>query len=652
MCGIFGLVATESSGLSKMDFEKSIRLLIKLSERRGRESSGLAVSANESISIFKQATKPSAMLKSKRFGQFLKESLARNEVAHSEQLAMPIAAIGHTRLVTNGTQAIPENNQPIVNSRLVGVHNGIVTNTKEILELSPELRALSYIDSDSEILFGLIDKYARADILQTAIHRTFQEIEGSASIAFFCNDLPIISLATNTGSLYYCTLKSQGLAVFGSERFIVEDFLRKTSIVPDGFDDPVLQLPSLNGVLLYLNDVEADVFSLGAPLPVRNERPLQKRDQIYAVVDHSQSQENLRRCTRCVLPETYPFISFDDQGVCNYCNNYEKQTFLGRDALEEILSKYRSKNGEPDCILGFSGGRDSCYALHILKNEYGMNPIAYTYDWAMVTDLARRNQAKVTGKLGVELIIRAADIHTKRRYIRKNIYAWLKRPQLGVVPLFMAGDKMFYYYGRQLRQETGIKLTIFGAGQQFEQMEFKTGFCGVDQTLQNNTKLYHFDGLNKLRLALWYSKEYLLNPSYINESLFDSIFAFYASFINKDDYLYLYRYIPWDEKEIEHVLKSEYGWESDAKFGHNQWRMGDGHTAFIDYIYYTIAGFSEFDVFRSHQIRQDVLSRDEAIELIKKDNQPRVQMLQDFSQLIGFNLEEVLLKINEIPKLY
>ena len=80
--------------------------------------------------------------------------------------------------------------------------------------------------------------------------------------------------------------------------------------------------------------------------------------------------------------------------------------------------------------------------------------------------------------------------------------------------------------------------------------------------------------------------------------------------------------------------------------------MGDGQTAFINYIYYTIAGFSEFDNFRSHQVREGMLTRDEALKLIKEDNRPRIGMLQDFSQLVGFNLEEVLLKINAIPKIY
>ena len=71
-----------------------------------------------------------------------------------------------------------------------------------------------------------------------------------------------------------------------------------------------------------------------------------------------------------------------------------------------------------------------------MKNELGLNPITYTYDWGMVTDLARRNIARICGKLGVENIIVAANIHWKRMNISKNIKAWLKNPSLGMIPLF------------------------------------------------------------------------------------------------------------------------------------------------------------------------------------------------------------------------
>ena len=96
------------------------------------------------------------------------------------------------------------------------------------------------------------------------------------------------------------------------------------------------------------------------------------------VLNNFQYQEkklqNLKKCTKCVLPETYPHIHFDKDGVCNYCLNYEKQTFFGEDALNDYLEKFRSNSGKPDCIVGLSGGRDSCYGLHLLKTKYGLNP--------------------------------------------------------------------------------------------------------------------------------------------------------------------------------------------------------------------------------------------------------------------------------------
>jgi hypothetical protein len=108
-----------------------------------------------------------------------------------------------------------------------------------------------------------------------------------------------------------------------------------------------------------------------------------------------------------------------------------------------------------------------------------MNPVAFTYDWGLVTDLARRNQARLCGKLGVEHILRSADIPTKRRCVRKNVQAWLKKPELGMVTLFTAGDKQFYKYARELRRETGIKLVIFCTGNMIEDTPYKTGLCGI-----------------------------------------------------------------------------------------------------------------------------------------------------------------------------
>ena len=100
-------------------------------------------------------------------------------------------------------------------------------------------------------------------------------------------------------------------------------------------------------------------------------------------------------------------------------NNFNKNKLLS------IVENYRKNNGKADCLVPLSGGRDSIL-FHYVKNELNMNPIAFTYDWGMVTDLARRNIARICGQLEVENIIVAADIQWKRDNIRKNILAWLK----------------------------------------------------------------------------------------------------------------------------------------------------------------------------------------------------------------------------------
>ncbi len=131
------------------------------------------------------------------------------------------------------------------------------------------------------------------------------------------------------------------------------------------------------------------------------------------------------------MPETFPFIQFDEKGICNICNNYiKKNQPKPIEELKELVEPYRRKDGQPDCLVPFSGGRDSTYTLHIVKNILKMNPIAFTYDWGMVTDLGRRNIARVCGKMGVENIIVSADIHWKRKNIKKKHFSLVKKSRI------------------------------------------------------------------------------------------------------------------------------------------------------------------------------------------------------------------------------
>ena len=353
----------------------------------------------------------------------------------------------------------------------------------------------------------------------------------------------------------------------------------------------------------------------------------------------------LKRCQKCILPETYPLIKFNSNGVCNYCEMYDKQKFLGEKKLLNLIG-----NKDTKILFGLSGGRDSCYGLYYLYEILGYkNIITYTYDWGLTTDIARKNISNFCQKYSIENIVRSANIYKKRSYIKKNILAWLRKPNLGMVPIFFIGDKPFLYYGTDLKNETDSKVTIHGTGFQCEQMEFKVAYCGVNQKLKNNIRMYGFDIKNKIKLFNWYFIQFLKNPSYFNSSLIDNITGFYSSFIHKDKAIHLYNYIKYDTDEVDKTLE-KLGYLSDKKYGDNQWRAGDGQTAFTNYIYYQIGGFSEYDNYRSNQVREGYISREKALELTIKDNIPKLETISNFCNLIGLNTEEILLKISNIKK--
>ena len=316
----------------------------------------------------------------------------------------------------------------------------------------------------------------------------------------------------------------------------------------------------------------------------------------------------------------------------------------------QLVEPYRRSNGVPDVLLPFSGGRDSSYVLHVVKNDLGLNPITFTYDWGMVTDLARRNIARICGKLGVENIIVAADIHWKRKNIRKNIDTWLKNPTLGMIPLFMAGDKFFYYYSYKVKKQLGIDLEIFGINK-LENTDFKTGFSGVKPAFDKK-RIYSMSMYDQYKLFTYVGKNVIRNPGYLNQSLLDSFGSIASRYLTpKKDYYHLFDYIKWNEKLIDEIIINNYGWEK-AVDTNSTWRIGDGTASFYNYVYTFVAGFSENDTFRSNQIREGMIDREVALELVYEENRPRYNSLKWYLEIIGLNYESTIKQINKMNRLY
>jgi len=675
MCGILGVILSASSKLPRETVKPVINRLFKLSESRGKEASGLAVLSANAINVYKTALRASMMVRTKEYRQLLDESVKRS----SAGLNAPIAVIGHSRLVTNGRQQVNINNQPVIKDGIVGVHNGIIVNCEKLWGQYRQLNRIS--DVDSEIIFSLIGEfYKKNPSLIESVQRTFSFIQGAASIAALFSDLHCVLLATNTGSLYLCESKNKDIYLFASELYILRSLIRKHNFPVATGKVRISHIKPGSGCLINLDDLSCEEFLLRdgeragiaasgiqMPMEIRDVSPVETQENADVGIEtpnriqraHSgcnfnddtlSSIDSLRRCTKCILPETMPFIRFDESGVCNYCRDYKGITLRDKNTLDAIVEKYRSKSDSPDCIVGLSGGRDSTYGLHYIKTVLKMNPVAYTYDWGMVTDLARRNISRICGKLGIEHILISADIAAKRRYIRKNVTAWLNKPDLGVIPLFMAGDKQYFYYANKIKRQAGAKL-IFLCENMLERTDFKTGFCGIAPENIDEDHVYTLLLNSKVKLFGYYVKQYLLNRSYLNSSVLDTLWAYFCYYLMPRDYINLFRYINWDEKEIVLTLTEKYDWES-AKDTNSTWRIGDGTASFYNYIYYTIAGLTENDTFRSNQIREGIITREDALELVKKENQPRYDSIRWYCDTISVDFHKTIRAIDSIRKLY
>jgi asparagine synthetase B (glutamine-hydrolysing) len=646
MCGIFGIVLQDIRKQDVPSLKNAVKKLFILSESRGKEAAGLAVIHHDKAYVYKEAISASEMIASNPYDRFLVSALNHSK----DDKGGPFSIIGHSRLVTDGQQFIGVNNQPVVKGHMIAVHNGIITNHDTIWKNHPVLKR--EYDVDTEILLALIQqKLQQGDSLSESIISSFSEIEGTASVAIVSAEIHGLILATNNGSLYYTYDNKTQNAVFGSENFILRQFLTEGGQLL-GMDKDLVIDKLKPETMVFINPEQPSISPTVVPFNIEKANvPVHKRKLHLTIDDYSEKyamhRHAIKRCKQCILPETMPFIEFDHDGVCNYCRNYQKVSLAGIDALLEQVDPLRSKDGSPDCIVMFSGGRDSSYGLHLIKKELGLNPIAYTYDWGVITDLGRRNQARLCGKLGVEHIIVSADIIRKRRYVRQNVDAWLRRPDLGMIPIFMAGDKQYYYYANQLRKFNNIPM-LFVCECPLELTKFKAGFCGVDES---HHRIFDISFFKKLKLIRYYAGQYLKNPRYFNRSFTDNLFAFWSSYFIKHDYIFLYRYFDWNENEINKILTTQYNWELEPKYN-STWRIGDGTAAFYNYIYHTVAGFTENETLRSNQIREGVLSRKKALELVEDENRTRWDAMQWYAQTIGFNLSEALRVINNMPKLY
>ncbi|MCG3690382.1 N-acetyl sugar amidotransferase [Aliarcobacter butzleri] len=141
--------------------------------------------------------------------------------------------------------------------------------------------------------------------------------------------------------------------------------------------------------------------------------------------------KNLKICTRCIYDERVSYISFDKNGVCNYChqlenlkNDYGTATTKGEKQFIKIIEQIKKdgKNKKYDCIIGVSGGTDSSYMLYLAK-QWGLRPLAVHYDNTWNSAIATENIRKVLTALDIDLYTHVTDNKEADDIFRSFFYA-------------------------------------------------------------------------------------------------------------------------------------------------------------------------------------------------------------------------------------
>jgi len=341
----------------------------------------------------------------------------------------------------------------------------------------------------------------------------------------------------------------------------------------------------------------------------------------------------MRYCTRCLYPANHPYgITFDEKGVCSGCRVHEEKEKINYEErlsiLKDIVEKYRSKdNSNYDCIIGVSGGKDSHFIVHIVKNVLELNPLLVTYNHQFNTPVGIRNLKNIVRKFDCDhirftqkpgIITKMAKISLKKMgdmcwHCHTGIATF--PIQIAVkfnVPLIIWGD-----HGNQDMVGQFSHYDMVEWTKKIRQEHAMRGFTWKD-----------FIGEEGLK------KSDLLTYIYPSDEQLESVGVrgiFLGNFIN------------WNAKQQTELMIKKFGFESSVQERSYNcyenvecWHCSGAH----DYLKYLKYGFGRGTDHASYDIRFGRITREQGIEFVKQYDPKRPKDLDILLDYLGMTEEE------------
>ncbi|WP_036608817.1 N-acetyl sugar amidotransferase [Oribacterium sp. P6A1] len=348
----------------------------------------------------------------------------------------------------------------------------------------------------------------------------------------------------------------------------------------------------------------------------------------------------MKFCKKCIMPDTRPHISFDKDGVCIACQNNEKKKSVDWDLrykeLEKLCDKYRRKeNGVYDCIIAVSGGKDSHYQVHVMKEQMGMNPLLITVeDFFTMTEAGKHNIQNISEAFGCNIISfkpnrRAAKVISRYMFEKYGRPLWYVDRLLYTVPL---------YYAAALN----IPLLVYGENVSYE-------YGGINDIETYSAREQVFNGV-----APDVDLEELVEAGVPRDEL-TYLEAPSRVLLEKLDPIYMSYFLEWNS-----VRNYEFAKRRGFKDLTHEWDRTNHIENFnqIDSYGYLLNAWMKFPKYGhayatdygARWVRYGLLTREEAVKLAEeRDHAVDPKIIEDFCNFTGMTIEEFY---NALDKLY
>ncbi len=346
----------------------------------------------------------------------------------------------------------------------------------------------------------------------------------------------------------------------------------------------------------------------------------------------------MRYCARCLYPENArPTIFIDDQDICSGCRHHEARRRIDwkerEGKLRDLLARYKEQSRKAgniyDCIVPVSGGKDSHFQVHLIKNVYGLNPLCVTFNHCFNTALGVRNLNNLVEKLGVDLIRFTANPVSVRKIARYMV----KR----------VGDITWHYHA-------GIMTVPFQVAVRYE-----VPLIIWPEHYGELTGVFTLDDM--VEFTKWVRQEHDMRGLEPDDLVNDPKSGItwqdvYPYIYPKDEDIarvgvrgiYLVNYMNWDAKQQAELVIGNYDfrpltWKRDRTF--SLYSKTDDHANEVhDYMKYLKFGYGRATDDASTEIRLGRMTREEGIELVRQYDSVRPRSLDFYLKFLDMTEAE------------